>query len=421
MGSGEAMAAAAAGEWPHDAVLAAIENHSTLALIGFTRDGDITRWSRGAQRLFGYPRSEMVGLPLQALWPQTHRGEVPGLLQRVLGGRVVDTFETERVDRNGRRVEVEASMCPVRDTRGEVVGGVSLEHDIRARKRQERRLQRSETRLRLIAENTQDLVFIADERRRFIYANPAFERLLGLNPRQLLGSRWLALLHPQDRRNLATEPPSSAHEFRLTDADGHWHWVEGTCQPIDAAGSRHTIGTLHPIGRRKQREAELQHQAWHDPLTGVANRVLFIDRLERVIARSRFGTPDYAVALLDLDDFKRINDSHGHARGDRVLIEFTHRVQRVMRPTDTLARLGGDEFALLLERAGGRDGVDRIARRICSTLSTPFACDDTLLPCVASIGVALGTVPATPHDLLRRADRALYRAKAAGKARFAFY
>ena len=176
-----------------------------------------------------------------------------------------------------------------------------------------------------------------------------------------------------------------------------------------------TISTL------REREQELTFQAFHDPLTSLANRALFRDRLEHAIASARRGPRAMAVFFLDLDDFKTVNDSLGHDAGDRLLLAVGERLRACVRPGDTTARLGGDEFAVLLAGSPGREEVEGVARRILQAFEVPFTLEQDFLVGI-SIGIVISEDPgATGVELLRQADVAMYAAKDAGKARYAFF
>jgi diguanylate cyclase (GGDEF)-like protein len=172
------------------------------------------------------------------------------------------------------------------------------------------------------------------------------------------------------------------------------------------------------LNRRLQALVEqLEHQAFHDGLTGLANRVLFHDRVRHALSRrDRAGHP-IGLLFIDLDDFKRVNDGLGHDAGDELLVAVAHRLQACVRPEDTVARLGGDEFAILLDRAETPEVAAAAARRVLDGLRTPFTLRGNQVPVSASLGVALGA-ESELDDLLREADIAMYMAKAHGKARF---
>lgn len=192
----------------------------------------------------------------------------------------------------------------------------------------------------------------------------------------------------------------------------------------EAALDGHTVsqGLLIDTTDRKRLEAQLLHDALHDPLTGLANRVLFRDHLERALAWRRRSRSGVALLFLDLDDFKEVNDSFGHAAGDRVLVEVARRLSETVRAEDVAARQGGDEFTVLLARVRGPDEAAASAARLIEELERPIDLGDHMIKVGVSIGIAMGS-EAGPiaDDLLAYADAAMYAAKAAGKGRQALF
>ena len=176
--------------------------------------------------------------------------------------------------------------------------------------------------------------------------------------------------------------------------------------------------TIRDVSGRRTLEDQLRHQAFHDPLTGLSNRALFVDRVEHALNRASGATtsPTPAVAFIDLDDFKMVNDSLGHGAGDQLLQAVADRLRGCLRSGDTPARLGGDEFAILLEDAPDADAVVEVAERILDALHAPVVIEGREIYARASIGIATrrGTAT-TPDELLRNADLAMYTAKANGK------
>jgi diguanylate cyclase (GGDEF)-like protein len=186
--------------------------------------------------------------------------------------------------------------------------------------------------------------------------------------------------------------------------------------------SGHLI-TYRDIGQEKRLHAKLQHTALHDPLTGLANRVLFLDRLTQTLARLR-RRPDrnFAVVFLDLDRFKQINDTWGHAAGDRLLLTVAARLRSCLRPQDTVARFGGDEFALVLDEAGRIEDIDCLTQRIQNDLQRPVDICGGEICVSASMGIVLGsTAYSHIEDIVHDADAAMYRAKDLGRARHEFF
>ncbi len=189
------------------------------------------------------------------------------------------------------------------------------------------------------------------------------------------------------------------------------------------AAERELVQLRRSVRRLRRREEELKHQAFHDPLTKLANRDLFADRVERALAARARDTEPLAVLFVDLDDFKMVNDTWGHAAGDALLMQAAERLRSCVRPADTSARLGGDEFAVLLEDTAAPEGAIRTAERILAAMRTPFAVDGSSVAVHASVGVALSDpFGIDTISLLRNADVAMYRAKRArsGYAVYAF-
>jgi diguanylate cyclase (GGDEF)-like protein len=166
----------------------------------------------------------------------------------------------------------------------------------------------------------------------------------------------------------------------------------------------------------------LRYFAYNDPLTGLPNRVAFLERLEQAVARARRHGSALAVLFIDLDEFKQVNDSFGHATGDTLLHSVAGRLRSCTRPEDTLARLGGDEFTVLIEDVVRPDQAELVARRLLDRIATPFALGGSSVELACSIGIAEGSGGAEgPDELLRRADVAMYRAKSAGRNRLATF
>ena len=287
--------------------------------------------------------------------------------------------------------------------------------------------RRAERRLRLMLQYASDVICILDHDLTIVHVTPAVEPIVGLPAPELLGMNWLEIVTDADREaardlvSLAQGGRPARGEVRLDSEDGSVRHVDAVVTEVIDEDLMGFVVTCHDITDRHQLEEQLTHQAFHDALTGLANRALFRDRLGHAMARAR-GTGGYGVLFIDLDDFKTVNDSLGHAAGDELLREMTGRLRLCLRDGDTAARLGGDEFAILLEDVEGDDHCTDIARRLLEALSQPFEIGGTEVTTGASIGIAVGQAgPASPEDLMRNADLALYDAKNAGKNRFAVF
>jgi len=214
---------------------------------------------------------------------------------------------------------------------------------------------------------------------------------------------------------------TSTLEFRDTQSRRTWS-VEVSPYHSDDDELTGVVWIARDVSTMKATEAELAHQALHDSLTGLANRQLFMDRLEQALARLTRRHSQVAVIFIDLDRLKSVNDSLGHPAGDEVLIRAAQRMQRVLRPTDTLARFGGDEFVAVCEEVSSDIEAERIARRLAAVLARPLLVEERELIITASIGIALTIDPYTdPAGLVRDADAAMYRAKDRGRAMVQFF
>ena len=301
--------------------------------------------------------------------------------------------------------------------------------DITERKQVETALRQAETRFRTLVEQLPLAVYIdrVDEESSNIYTSPQIEPMLGYTREEWISdpSLFVEVLHPDDR-----EPVLAAHaathatgeplhlDYRLITRDGRTIWVHDEARIIgDFEGGEQVMqGYLLDITASREAEELLRHQAFHDPLTGLANRALFTDRVEHALVRRRAGG-EAAVLFLDLDDFKAVNDTLGHAAGDALLQAVGARLRDTSAPSHTVARLGGDEFAILIEDVKVATAVDT-AERLITQLQAPFDLEGREVFVTASVGIAVGE---DADELLRSADVAMYRAKGSGKAQYIVY
>jgi diguanylate cyclase (GGDEF)-like protein/PAS domain S-box-containing protein len=305
--------------------------------------------------------------------------------------------------------------------RGSMLAGVRAAAD------RERELmaevQSSERRFRTLVQNSSDVFLIIDAAGRVSYQSPAVERVLGHEPMSG-GGDGFAHTHPDDRERLtailselaATPGTTRTIELRLRHTDGGWRMIEATgTNLLDDPVVSGIVVNYRDITERKRLEAQLIHEAFHDPLTGLPNRALFAERVESAILHG--ASPGVAVLFIDLDDFKTINDSLGHLAGDELLAAVARRIAATVRPEDIVSRLSGDEFAIML---GAADAAvaGRVAGRLLESIGQPFELDGKQVHLEASIGMAFESDgPVTAGELLRNADVAMYEAKARGKGR----
>ncbi|MEV5940690.1 EAL domain-containing protein [Streptomyces sp. NPDC051994] len=295
-------------------------------------------------------------------------------------------------------------------------------------------LAQKENHFRSLVQGSSDVIMIAAPTGILRYVSPAAAGVYGRDAEELVGSELASLIHPEDlgpvvhevRRFLAAPPaeePTTRIECRFKSGTGEWLNVESTV-------NRHQGGLIlnsRDVTERVRLQAQLEHNAEHDPLTDLPNRALFTKRVRKALGGRRTTDPGTAVLFIDLDGFKQVNDTIGHQAGDELLIQAARRLHESVRAGDTAARLGGDEFAALILGDGTRDRAARefqvgeIADRLRLTLSQPYQIDGNEVRVAASIGVAFADPGVGAGELLRNADLAMYRAKKGGKNRVELY
>jgi PAS domain S-box-containing protein len=314
------------------------------------------------------------------------------------------------------------------------------QHLLIQRIRQE--MARREQLFHLIAENAADMIAVVDEQGRRIYNSPAYKRILGYTADELAATPSLDQVHPDDRERVIAAAKRAyltgrgdQLEYRIRHKNGSWLAFESTCSRIsNVNGERHGLVIVNrDITERKRTEALIEHQAFHDALTNLPNRLLLLDRLQRaIIFGRRHANFKFAVLFIDIDKFQVFNDSLGHAAGDELLIQVARRLTACLRNDDTvtrstysavgnssdttLARPGGDEFVVLASELHTPSDAIRMARRIQERLGIPISINSQEIVLTASIGIVFGSDSyISAEDILRDAEIAMFRAKSAGK------
>jgi len=295
--------------------------------------------------------------------------------------------------------------------------------------------QRSEERLSSLIKSSSDVICIVGQDAVVHYASPSVERTFGHLPDALAEHSLIDVVHPEEAQRVRSfiasvgEQPAgqpSLAEFRVRHAAERWRDVEALATNL--LGDEAIAGivlNLRDVSERKAFQAELEHQAFHDTLTGLPNRALLRNRVEHALVSQRRNGLPVAVLFLDIDDFKNVNDSLGHAAGDEVLREVGRRLEDCMRPADTAARLGGDEFAILIHEAESELKAVEIAQRLMGVLAASIALGGRDVSVATSVGIAFsdqGMVsPQDADELLRNADAAMYMAKESGKGQYRIF
>jgi len=411
------------------------------AILATDTEARVTLMNPVAESLTGWPRDEAMGRPVAEVFAIENAltgapAEIP--VARVIheGQGVGLTNHTTLVARDGRRYHIADSAAPIRNPRGELQGVVLVFRDVSAEYQLRVALANSELHFRTLANSGQALVWTAGPDMACDYVNEPWLRFTGRSLEQELGSGWAEGIHPEDRsrsveacRDAFDRQEPFSIEYRLRHASGEYRWV------IDRGSPRYDtqdqflgyVGHCMDVTDAKRAEAEIERLAYHDALTELPNRVLFLDRLAQALAAARRNRRYGAVLFVDLDQFKRINDVHGHATGDAVLREVARRLAYTLRQEDTVARLGGDEFVILLPdlAANSEDAgalVMAVAEKIRSALDNPVSIGGQEYLATASIGITLFPKKAeSVDDLMREADTAMYRAKERGRNALAYF
>jgi diguanylate cyclase (GGDEF)-like protein/PAS domain S-box-containing protein len=291
----------------------------------------------------------------------------------------------------------------------------------------------SEQRFGTLVQHASDLITVLDADATVLYQSPSIERVLGYAPQDVIGTRFDHLLDPDEKSRLLhlladgaayAGSETEVLECSLRHRDGTLRQFEVLhTNLLDDEAVRGIVLNSRDVSERKAFEEQLAHQAFHDPVTNLANRALFAERVRHAVARNRREQSGIAVIFMDLDDFKTINDSLGHAAGDEVLIEVAKRVATSIRVSDTAARFGGDEFAILLEDISNAQEAADTAERILEALLEPLRLEHKELVVRSSLGISVVEGDASPDadELIRNADAAMYIAKRDGKGGYRLF
>jgi diguanylate cyclase (GGDEF)-like protein/PAS domain S-box-containing protein len=394
----------------------AIETASSGVAIA-DRDLAIRQSNPALSAMLGLSADELRGESLQKLFP----GALAGRDFRELASLKSLAVESESRRRDGTAFPVELRFDLVSDEEGSPTGLVALIQDITERRRSAEALRRSEERFALAVRGANDGIWDWDLRADRVYYSERWQTLLGLEPGSVGPSpdEWFSRVHAEDLprlterldRHLAGETECFEDEHRVLHADGSYRWML-------ARGAAVWDRNLKPL-RIAGSQTDITDRKVHDPLTGLPNRALFLDRLERARARTLRGDAHhFSVLFLDLDRFNIVNDSLGHVAGDQLLVQVARRLEAALRAGDTVARIGGDEFAILLEEIESSEHALAVTQRIHDAFLHPFAVAGHELFVTASIGIALGDRDSADlAGLLRDSDTAMYRAKFAGRGR----
>ncbi len=407
-----------------------IAEHSRDLVLLLDLSGCIVYASPSHQTILGIDPSTLIGVPASE-----HVHPDDRALQRAAFLLRLETGNSQGVDIRVRKADgsyliVESLGVPIRNGNGEVTSIVISARDITARHEAERKLMRSQERYRVIFERNLAGVYRSTLDGRLIECNPSFAKMLGFDSVEevLKVSTWDLYFSRSDRAVLieALTEQNEMHNFEicLKKKDGSPVWVlQNDAMVHDTEdGMPYMEGTIVDITDRKNAEDRIEHQAYHDHLTDLPNRLLFHDRLSLAVANARAQGDRLTVMFLDLDHFKLINDTMAHSAGDELLRKVAVTLQAALREEDTVSRMGGDEFTILLPHVKDENEAAKVAQGILDALTIPFYIQEREVFVSGSIGVSMFPSDGDePEALVRNADSAMYRAKDAGRNNFQFH
>ena len=409
-------------------------------VLGFDRDGNLFYVSPSVQTVLGYSELVFMRLYNRAMGFSEDRrfAVVQEFVQeqtdKIFGDGIAEDADSELVvlfHRDGFRVALSVQSIALRSDTGELEGVVCICKDVSTRTRN----QESTALAARVFENSLTAICIANARGRLIQVNQAFIRMTGYSPEQAVGESPEILAIDELPSELITQMQAGLKGEDFWEGEVILRRKDGTVFPAWIAKSVlrdtrnkvvNTISYFTDVSEKKSKDERIEQLAYFDSLTGLPNRILFTDRMEQAIFRARRRGGSVALLFMDLDQFKRVNDTLGHSVGDQLLQQVGQRITQCVRDEDTVARMGGDEFTVILGGLGDRAQAVRvaagIAEKIRQVLSLPVEFDGREVVCGTSIGIAF--YPSDGQQLgeiLQRADEAMYQAKTAGKNNYRFF
>lgn len=434
-------------------------------LILTDQEGLIERINPQAEKALGYREEELLHQPISKLCRANELVKEVSL--RMQRGRLpVPAKEVELKTSTGEWIPVQMTLSPLARQGENLLGLMIIAEDLRATKRlqeeietrktAEEALKKAQTDLEeRIRKRTEELseanealkrqiaeraemeqlfrtlfvqspigTYLAQDGR-MIMANPEFEKITGYREKELASIPPLNLVYPEDREavrdnaiRMLRGERHQPYEYRFVTKSGRILWILETVTSIQYQGKRATLGNFMDITERKESEETIHRMAFEDPLTGLPNRALFHDRFTQALALAKRHNQDLTLMMIDLDNFKEVNDHFGHQYGDLLLREIGNRLECHLRKSDTVARMGGDEFMVLLPDTGPRGDGIRVAEKILELIRRPVLLETETVRVTASIGLAFFPADGTDEQtLIKNADRAMYRAKEKGRNR----
>ena len=395
--------------------------------------GNFTFFNDSTCFLLGYSKEEMMGMNYYNFTEKESVKEVFQTFNTVYkNGTAEKEFDWPIIRKDGTKRYVEASILLKKDSSGEITGFQGFTHDITERKQAEEALRQSEGKYRSILENIQEAYFEVDLAGNFIFVNDSMSRITGCSKEELAGMNYSQFSDEETSKNVfqafnkvyKTGELTEGFDWLIIRKDGTKRYIESSVSLRNNLSDKPIgfKGIIRDITERKRIEQELNHMATHDALTGLPNRLMFIQLLNQAILSAQRNNKQLAVLFIDLDRFKIINDSLGHEAGDQLLQEIANRFRQSLRSVDVVSRLGGDEFIIFIEDFDELNHVATLAHKILTSTIKPIVLMGEECRVTASIGISL--YPGDGQDeqtLMKNADIAMYFAKEEGKNNYQFY
>lgn len=406
------------------------ENSSDIIIITDEK-GDIKYCSLSVERFTGYKPKELIGRNvITFIHPDDVKRAAGDFGEAILAKDSAIPNEFRILHKDGSDRYFEGLGKNLLDNPS-VVGFIMNVHDITERKQADELLRKNEERYRTLVENASDIVFRTDVTGHFTFVNPATLRITGYSEEEIIGKHYKMLIRPdmfdESMKLLVSQyenrVQNTYHEFPVITKEGHEIWIGQNTQLLVEAGQVSGFQAVaRDITESKQAEEKIQHMATHDALTGLPNRFMFTQLLSHSLQAAKRYQKQCAVLFMDLDRFKLINDTMGHAAGDLLLQEVAARLKQTLRAVDLVARLGGDEFVVLIEEVSNLKHLETVANKILSTVIKPMSIFGEECRVTGSIGISVFPNDADDEQtLMKNADIAMYFAKEEGKNNFQFY
>lgn len=405
---------------------------SPIAMLMVEADGSIIQSNRAAEQMFGYGLNELPGLNLNAIVP--YRNPIETLVDKYTAGQPAEKIVSHTIPahrKDGSTLDARVSLSPIPHENRQAIF-VTIQ-DLSAFNRAKQALKESESRFRSIFKFSLIGMAIIDPDGRWLKVNSVLCEMLGYSEEELLSRTMQDLTHPDDVHNslnllqqsVSGELDQFRSEVRYFHKNGNTLWIASSASRVaDAAGNAlHLVMQMENITDAKSNQELIQHLEYHDVLTNLPNRRLLIDRLNQNLMQAKRHKRSMAVILLDIDDFRQINETHGHKFGDKLLKIVAARLTKCVRSVDTISRQGGDEFVIVLAEISKAQDAQIVANAILKDISEPMTIGKTELQTTTSLGIAIYS-PGSSDDgekLMEKAKKALYEMKEEGRNGYRFY